>query len=83
MAGRGTDDDSDNDADRAESQCDSPIRLVLSVPLPCGIGTCRKPATEALAEPDPTCPGAWVLLPICPACAASAQAEARRIVLRH
>ena len=60
---------------------DSPIRIQLSVPLPCGMGTCRRPASEALAEPDPACPGAWVLLPICPACGAHAQAGARRIAM--
>lgn len=58
---------------------DRPIRMHLSVPLPCGMGDCRRPASEALAEPDPACPGAWVLLPICPTCGADAQAGARRI----
>lgn len=58
---------------------DRPIRIHLSVPLPCGMGGCRRPASEALAEPDPACPGAWVLLPICPSCRDEAQDDARRI----
>lgn len=60
---------------------DRPLRILLSVPLPCGMGGCRRPASEALAEPDPACPGAWVLLPICPICGADAKEDARRIAM--
>lgn len=60
---------------------DTPIRIHLSVSLPCGLCASRRPATEALAEPDPACPGAWVLMPICPACGADVRAAARRIAL--
>ncbi len=74
MRSRGADDDA-GDVD------DCPIRITLSVPLPCGMGGCRRPAREALVEPDPTCRGAWLLLPICPACAVGVRADVRRIAL--
>lgn len=82
MSGRGADDDGTYDDDSDDVVCDDkPLRIALSVRLPCGMGGCRRPAREALAEPDPGCPGAWVLLPICPTCGASVQANARCIAL--
>lgn len=76
MDGRDTDEAGTSGAHTSDAcdLTDGPVRLVLSVALPCGIGECRRPAREALAEPDPTNPGTWVLLPICSACAANFQA---------
>lgn len=74
MGGR----DIDGEAANVDEAGDGPVRIALSVPLPCGMRSCRRPTRVALAEPDPTCPGAWVLLPICSVCGAEVQAGARR-----
>lgn len=69
--------DTDGEAANTDEADGGPVRIALSVPLPCGMAGCRRPTREALAEPDPTCPGAWVLLPICPVCDANVQAGVR------
>lgn len=76
MGGR----EANGDAANADEADDGPVRIALSVPLPCGMGGCRRPAREALAEPDPSCLGAWVLLPICMVCGANVQASVRAAV---
>jgi hypothetical protein len=44
------------------------IWISLDPPLPCGMPGCGAMARSALVEPDPQYTGAWLTLPLCPAC---------------
>ena len=46
------------------------IRIQLDPALPCGFCDGARLAREGLAEADPTRPGLWSVLPICPVCLA-------------
>ncbi|MFI5273660.1 MAG: hypothetical protein ACHQ4H_11560 [Ktedonobacterales bacterium] len=55
------------ECDKADAEV---VHIALPVALPCGMPGCRREALHALAEPDPACPGMWMLLPMCPHCQA-------------
>ncbi len=43
----------------------------LEEPLPCGVYGCNRPARVVVADPDPTQPGRWTMMPVCRDCAVS------------